>query len=120
MLCLSLADEPVGLGASAGPPDCPKWQWKGRMTEADVAGSTKAFEWGMTIVSNLIRAVFENGVFRPVGPVDLPEQSLAEFEPRAIPESEGAEGLDAIYEVLSRRSNGGQRDRTALHEDHQP
>jgi predicted DNA-binding antitoxin AbrB/MazE fold protein len=29
-----------------------------------------------------VRAIFENGVFRPLDPVDLPEHSTVEFEPR--------------------------------------
>jgi len=31
-----------------------------------------------------IRAVYENGIFRPMEPVDLPEQSVVEFEPRPV------------------------------------
>ena len=71
-------------------------------------------------MSNLIRAVFENGVFRPIEPVDLPEHSLVEFEPKPIEGLKSEQGLDPIFEVLSRRSNGGQRDRAARHEEHQP
>ena len=31
-----------------------------------------------------VRAIFENGVFRPLEPVSLPEHSAVEFEPRPI------------------------------------
>jgi len=31
-----------------------------------------------------VRAVFENGVFRPLEPVALPEHSTVEFEPRPV------------------------------------
>ena len=31
-----------------------------------------------------IRAVFENGIFRPMEPINLPEQSVVEFEPRLV------------------------------------
>lgn len=31
-----------------------------------------------------VRAVFENGVFRPVDKVDLPEHAQFEFEPRPV------------------------------------
>jgi predicted DNA-binding antitoxin AbrB/MazE fold protein len=31
-----------------------------------------------------IHAVFENGVFRPIEPVDLPEQTTVAFEPRVL------------------------------------
>jgi predicted DNA-binding antitoxin AbrB/MazE fold protein len=30
-----------------------------------------------------IHVLYENGVFRPTEPVDLPESTAAEFEPRA-------------------------------------
>jgi predicted DNA-binding antitoxin AbrB/MazE fold protein len=35
-------------------------------------------------MSKTIHAVFENGVFRPTGPVDLPESCEVEFEPRTV------------------------------------
>ncbi len=31
-----------------------------------------------------IHAVYENGLFRPIGPVDLPDPCEVEFEPRAV------------------------------------
>ncbi len=55
-----------------------------------------------------IRAVFEGGVFRPVAPVELPEHSVVEFEPRAVGEPQPDDGLDAVYEVLSRRHHSGR------------
>ena len=36
-------------------------------------------------MNKTIQAVFENGVFRPVDIVDLPEHANVEFEPRLIP-----------------------------------
>jgi predicted DNA-binding antitoxin AbrB/MazE fold protein len=30
----------------------------------------------------IITAIFENGVFRPLGPVELPERTRVEFEPK--------------------------------------
>ena len=35
-------------------------------------------------MNKTIHAVFENGVFRPVDAVDLPEDAKVEFEPRLI------------------------------------
>lgn len=68
-----------------------------------------------------IHAVYEQGVFRPLESVDLPEQTEVEFEPRAVtsPKSEG-EGLDAIYAILSERYESGQHDVAARHNEHQP
>ncbi|MFM7128058.1 MAG: antitoxin family protein [Isosphaeraceae bacterium] len=39
-------------------------------------------------MNKTIHAVFENGIFRPVEPVDLPEKVEVEFEPRVIVKNE--------------------------------
>jgi len=67
-----------------------------------------------------IRAIYENGVFRPTEPLELPEHSLVEFEPRPLEPPEVDANLDAIYEILSRRYNSGQHDLAARHDEHQP
>lgn len=69
-----------------------------------------------------IRAVYENGAFRPTEPVDLPESSVVEFELRPVkePRKTSDRNLDAIYEVLSRRYDGGEPDTAARHNEHQP
>ena len=36
------------------------------------------------MMSKTIHAVFENGTFRPVHPVDLPDKVEVEFEPRVL------------------------------------
>ncbi|HEV2971749.1 MAG TPA: antitoxin family protein [Pirellulales bacterium] len=79
---------------------------------------------------NTIQAVFENGVFRPVGPVDLPEHSTVEFEPRlqgAVPVVDQpptqplmSDGLAKIYAILGERYNSGVSDTAARHNEHQP
>lgn len=68
-----------------------------------------------------VDAIYEDGVFRPVGPVDLPEHSRVRvhFEPAEDGESE-AEILDAIYEVLARRCHSGEADVAERHNEHQP
>ena len=35
-------------------------------------------------MAKTIHAVFENGIFRPVDPVDLPDKVEVEFEPRVL------------------------------------
>ncbi len=40
-------------------------------------------------MNKTIHAVFENGVFRPVEPVNLPDKSVVEFEPRLIAKKDG-------------------------------
>jgi predicted DNA-binding antitoxin AbrB/MazE fold protein len=73
-----------------------------------------------------IHAIYENGVFRPLEPVDLPEQTPVAFEVRVLPESPSAapepmsEGLTRIYEVLGRRYHSGHTDTAERHNEHQP
>ena len=67
-----------------------------------------------------VQAVFENGVFRPVQPVEIPEQTLVEFEPRVVTTASAPPPLDAVYEVLRRRFNSGQTDVAERHNEHQP
>jgi predicted DNA-binding antitoxin AbrB/MazE fold protein len=80
-----------------------------------------------------IHAIYENGVFRPTEPVNLPERSHVEFEPRQVAllpcSTEAAkqvvptpapEALDRIYDILSERYDGGETDVAARHNEHQP
>ena len=74
-------------------------------------------------MNSTIQAIFENGVFRPVDPVNLPENTPVEFEPRVISEagqSSVDEGLARIYDVLGRRYRSGHTDTAARHNEHQP
>jgi predicted DNA-binding antitoxin AbrB/MazE fold protein len=76
-----------------------------------------------------IHAIFENGVFRPITKVDLPERCEVEFEPRVI-EKTVADHIAAlrqtdpkladVYEVLSRRHRSGHHDTAERHNEHQP
>jgi predicted DNA-binding antitoxin AbrB/MazE fold protein len=65
-----------------------------------------------------IHAIFENGVFRPKQPVELPEACEVEFEPRLV--APGKTGLEGIYRVLAERYESGERDVAARHDEHQP
>ena len=73
-----------------------------------------------------LHAVFENGVFRPVEHVDLPEHSevLIDVHPAPQPaESQPvlpSSGWDAVYEILSRSYPTGESDLAARHDEHQP
>ncbi len=40
-------------------------------------------------MNKTIHAVYENGVFRPIETVDLPEKSVVEFELRLVPKKDG-------------------------------
>jgi predicted DNA-binding antitoxin AbrB/MazE fold protein len=67
-----------------------------------------------------IRAKFEDGVFKPIGHVDLPAHCEVEFEPRIVEPLITAESLDRVYAVLSRRYNSGETDIAERHNEHQP
>jgi predicted DNA-binding antitoxin AbrB/MazE fold protein len=77
-------------------------------------------------MSSTVHAIYEKGVFRPVEPVDLPENTPVEFEPRVLTEAgetdapSMSEGLAKIYEILGRRYNSGYTDTAARHNEHQP
>lgn len=68
-----------------------------------------------------IHATYEEGVFRPNTPVDLPERCKVEFEPRIVsPAAADARALDAIYGVLAERYQSGEDGVAARHDEHQP
>jgi predicted DNA-binding antitoxin AbrB/MazE fold protein len=68
----------------------------------------------------VIHAVYENGVFRPTEPVDLPESSEVEVELRLVTPSSGERQLNAIYTLLNARFESGEADVAARHDEHQP
>jgi predicted DNA-binding antitoxin AbrB/MazE fold protein len=70
-----------------------------------------------------IHAIYENGVFRPTEPVELPEgtevqiptssdQSKLKIEPDA--------GLANVYAILGERYSSGFSDTAERHNEHQP
>lgn len=68
-----------------------------------------------------IHAVYENGVFRPLEAVGLPERTEVEVVPKPQQHSLPAdEGLKAIKAILSERYDGGEPDDAARHNEHQP
>jgi predicted DNA-binding antitoxin AbrB/MazE fold protein len=68
-----------------------------------------------------VHAIYENGVFRPVERVELPEYCEVEFEPRIIDAADNNRpNLDDVYAVLGRRFDSGQSDVAEKHDEHQP
>lgn len=77
-----------------------------------------------------IHAIYENGVFRPTTPVELPEGSEVTIEPigDAAPRPRPSDpafahldpGLAGTYAILSERYDSGQSDRAERHDEHQP
>lgn len=70
-----------------------------------------------------IDAVFENGVFRPIAPVNLPDHSRVELDVRMSTSpgaSPSAQGLQSAYAILGERFTSGQSDVAERHDEHQP
>ena len=74
-----------------------------------------------------IRAIFENGVFRPVQPVTLPEGTMVDLQlteeavdVRSLAPPGTDENLIRAYEILGRRFDSGQTDTAERHNEHQP
>jgi predicted DNA-binding antitoxin AbrB/MazE fold protein len=68
-----------------------------------------------------IEAVFENGVFRPIEPVELAEGSRVGIEAKwVVPPAEESKGLEATYAILSERYESGRHDVAERHDEHQP
>ena len=67
-----------------------------------------------------VHAIFENGVFKPQEPVDLPEQARVEFEPRVVAKPGEADDQESIYAILGERYQSGQIDGAERHNEHQP
>lgn len=74
-------------------------------------------------MTKTIHAIYENGVFRPIEPVNLPDQTAVEIELRIEEGTEIApmsEGLAKVYAILGRRHSSGEHDVAARHDEHQP
>ena len=68
-----------------------------------------------------IHAVYEEGVFRPLEKVELPERTEVEFEPKVVGASQAKTGdMRGIIEVMGRRFRSGQHDLAERHDEHQP
>jgi predicted DNA-binding antitoxin AbrB/MazE fold protein len=67
-----------------------------------------------------IEAIFENGVFRPVVPVVLPDKSRVQLQIVNGTPPDTDDGMDEIYAILDRRYSTGITDLAARHNEHQP
>jgi predicted DNA-binding antitoxin AbrB/MazE fold protein len=67
-----------------------------------------------------IHAIYENGVFRPIGTVELPEHSEVEFEPRLVSEELKSRSRRKIYDILSKSFDTSEMDLAARHDEHHP
>ena len=69
---------------------------------------------------NNVHAIYENGMFRPVGCVNLPDPCEVEFEPHLIQPASTSNDLAGVYAVLAERYESGEHDVAARHDEHQP
>lgn len=69
---------------------------------------------------SLIRAIYENGVFRPMHPVSFPERCEVEIEIHVINFEQQKPSLEDVYAILGRRHSSGEHDVAARHDEHQP
>jgi predicted DNA-binding antitoxin AbrB/MazE fold protein len=68
-----------------------------------------------------VKAIYENGVFRPTEPVDLPDRSQVEFDPKIVGQDQDDEAAQQrIYELLRQSLPSGERDVAERHNEHQP
>ena len=66
------------------------------------------------------QAVYENGVFRPNRPVNLPDHCQVAVEIHPIQVAPEKPEFDDIYALLSARFDSGELDVAARHNEHQP
>jgi predicted DNA-binding antitoxin AbrB/MazE fold protein len=67
-----------------------------------------------------IRAIYENGVFRLLHPVDLPNGTEVELHNLRLVNAELDQDLDAIHKAMDQRFNSCHTDTAARHNEHQP
>lgn len=60
-----------------------------------------------------ISAIYENGVFRPLEPVALPEKTPVTVVPDVVPDEEIGSNSDELYEILSHSYDTGEADLAA-------
>ena len=67
-----------------------------------------------------VHAIYENGVFRPLGDVELPDQIEVEFVPYPVQQEPNGNHQDAVYGILSRSFDTDDPDLSRRHNEHQP
>ena len=68
-----------------------------------------------------VRAIYEDGVFKPTEPVSLPEKSEVVFEPRVVRTDKApTPAMAKIYGILSRQYDTDESDLAERHDEHQP
>ena len=71
----------------------------------------------MQAPAQTIEVIYENGVLKPVDPLEMPEGTRLQASLRRVPSDEE---LDRIYQILSQRFDGGDPLASERHNEHQP
>jgi predicted DNA-binding antitoxin AbrB/MazE fold protein len=66
-----------------------------------------------------VRAIYENGVFRPTEPVNLPENTEVEVNTLERDMTERV-NRNEIFAILRKSYDTGETDTAARHNEHQP
>lgn len=70
---------------------------------------------------SVVHAIFENGVFKPTDPVDLPERTQVEFEPKVVGHNgDDRANQEEIYALLKQSFASGETDVAERHNEHRP
>lgn len=64
-----------------------------------------------------VAAIYENGVFRPLEKIDIPESSRVSV---VVPDAPVRPALAAIYDAMSFQFDSGKPDTAERHNEHQP
>ncbi len=68
-----------------------------------------------------IQAIYENGIFRPLERLDLPDRSRVEFDLRVLNDDQADRAAQQrIYELLGQSLASGETDVSQRHNEHQP
>ena len=67
-----------------------------------------------------VHAIYENGVFRPIEPVDLPEGTRVLVDSGEAPTPAVESARRRVYETLSHCYEGGDSQASERHNEHQP
>ena len=71
-------------------------------------------------MTTAFHAIYENGVFRPMQAVDLPDRCEVEVEVHTVKTDPQRPSLDDVYAILNARFDSGEHDVAARHDEHQP
>ena len=67
-----------------------------------------------------VKAIYENGVFRPTEPVSLPEKTHVEVIVPTESDPEDRKNQEEIYALLRQSYPSGETDVAERHNEHQP